>query len=93
MKTYEECRTHEVYSKIKQSTIESINNYVEHRLEPGGFVTAVLMNDLKGAMGRADIENRHSLFEIVSYVYNEIPSSCQGSSEKVREWLKMRQES
>jgi hypothetical protein len=39
------------------------------------------------SFGRADIENKATLFEICSYVYNELPSSCHGSPEIVKEWL------
>lgn len=72
---------------MKQTTKDTIDNYVTKNWEPGGFVTAVLANDLMGAFGRADIENRQDLFEICEYVYNEIPGSCHGSYEVVKKWL------
>ncbi len=60
MKTFEECQKHEKYSKIKKSTIDTINDYVKLGLTPGGFVKAVLSNDLMRSFGLADdeIENR-----------------------------------
>lgn len=73
---------------MKQSTKETLDNYVLHNFEPGGFCTAVLENNLMEAFGRADIQNRHDLFEICGYVYNELPSACHGSREKVVAWLK-----
>ena len=88
MLTFEDCQKNDNYYKIKQSTIQTINDYVEHGYEPGGFVTAVLANDLMASFGRADHENQATLFQICSYVYNEIPLSCHGSYEKVEEWLK-----
>ena len=88
MKTYEECQADPVYCVIKQSTIESINNYVLYGYEPGGFVNAVLANDLMQAMGGADRENRLTLHAICSYIYNEISMSCHGSYEKVEAHLK-----
>lgn len=39
------------------------------------------------AMGRADADNRRDLFEICSYVYNDMPAGCHGSPEMVRAWL------
>jgi hypothetical protein len=65
----------------------SIDRYVEHRIEPGGFLRAVLENDLSGALGRADVMNRYLIFDIVSYVYNRVPFVCCGSREKVKKWL------
>jgi len=72
---------------MKQSTKEGIERYVEQGVPLGDFLLAVLSNDLKGAFGRADDENRRDLYEIVQWCYNEIPSDCWGSPEKVRQWL------
>lgn len=66
---------------------QSLERYAEHRIEPGGFLTAVLKNDLAGALGRADDINKHRLYEIVKYIWNELPSECWGSPEKVEKWL------
>ena len=62
-------------TKIK----EAIDRYVQERIPPGGFLQSVLGNNLIGAFGGADDENRKALFDIVSYIYNEIPSNCWGS--------------
>lgn len=88
MKTVEECQIDPVYCQIKESTIQTINDYVVQGLPPGGFVTAVLANDLMGALGRADLENRLSIWAICNYVYNEIGCSLHGSYEAVEKHLK-----
>jgi hypothetical protein len=72
---------------IKQSTIDSIRRYADLHCPTGGFLEAVLSNDLKEAFGRADEENFAALGEIVRYCYNEIPHCCWGSPEKVEKWL------
>ena len=72
---------------MRADTKESLDLYVSHRYQPGGFLIAVLENNLMQAMGRADEENRRDIFEIASYVYNDMPSACHGSPEKVRAWL------
>lgn len=71
---------------------DSIDNYVEKSWQPGGFLTAVLENNLMEAFARADDNNRANLFEICKYVYNDIPSGCHGSSEIVTRWLKLKRE-
>ncbi len=76
---------------MKESTKSAIDRYVE-RTPTGSFVRAVLENDLMGAMGQADDENRRDLFEICMYVYNEIPGVCHGSREKVDAWLHPKKE-
>lgn len=66
---------------------EALELYVDQRIETGGFLRAVLENNLKEACARADHINRHLLFEIVSYLYNDVPMACWGNSEKVAVWL------
>jgi hypothetical protein len=61
--------------------------YLVHRLQPGHFLTAVLENDLREAMGRADEQSRAGLFQIVKFLYNDAPSICWGSPERVQQWL------
>lgn len=73
--------------QIPAHTKMALNNYVENKYSPGGFLWAVLSNDLFGAVGLADKQNREALSEIVSYVYNYLPSNSWGSEEKVRAWL------
>lgn len=76
------------YPYVKKDTIDTLNNYARLGLEPGDFCLAVLENNLMESLGRADIENRATLFEICSYVYNELPSGCHGSKEIVRAWFR-----
>ena len=66
---------------------ESLERYVEHRISPGGFLTAVLENNLMEAMGRADSINRYNLYNICTYIYNELPGHIHGSPEKVKKHL------
>lgn len=74
-------------SAMPRETKEAIDRYVKDHLEPGGFLYAVLCNDLRGAVDEADGVNRHALFEIVKYLYNHCPSTCWGSEERVVAWL------
>ena len=44
---------------------ESLRLYIEHRIQPCGFLTSVLSNNLFDAVARADYENAKMLDEIV----------------------------
>jgi len=66
---------------------EAIDRYVTVGCPCGDFLTAVLSNDLMDALGRADAGNRDSIFDICSYVYNEIPGNCHGSRKAVKTWI------
>ena len=65
----------------------ALYRYVESHIPPGGFLTAVLENDLMEAVGRADHTNIQILKEICQYVHWEMPSTCHGSPEMVAAWL------
>jgi hypothetical protein len=62
--------------------------YIEDRIEPGGFLGAVLQNNLKEAIGRGDHLNLNKLPDYVTFLYNHAPSGCWGSPEKVFAWLR-----
>jgi hypothetical protein len=66
---------------------QALHRYVHQHLSPGGFLTAVLENDLFGAVSRADAVNLTLIKEIAQYVYWELPSPCHGSPQKVAAWL------
>jgi len=67
--------------------LDSINAYVEHGRRPGGFLTAVLQNNLTRALGTADDASRRGLDDIIRYIWNEVPATCWGSTAKVEAWL------
>lgn len=62
------------YEIIPELTRGGIMRYVEHGIQPGGFLTAVLCNDLYNATGRADRENLVALPAIVRWFANNCPS-------------------
>ena len=76
------------YGMVKTDTLDSLDRYVDHRIPTGGFLYAVLTNNLFEAFGRADRENSDTLREICDYIYSELPAGCWGSMEKVAWWLK-----
>ena len=71
---------------IRPDIKNALDNWAEHGLKPGDFLTAVLENNLMEALGRADSYNRATIFQISQYLYNDMPSPCHGSPEKVKAW-------
>lgn len=61
------------YKNIPENIQIGILKYVEHRIKPGGFLTAVLNNDLYNATGRADSESIKYLHLIVRWFANNRP--------------------
>lgn len=73
---------------MKQNVRDSLDKYAADRIPTGGFLQSVLENDLVGALGRADPDNKQDIAEIVQYIYNFLPHICWGSPERVKKWLK-----
>lgn len=76
------------YTEIPDTILTAIRNYADHHHPLGHFLTAVMSNNLMESVARADEESLAALHPICIYVYNEIPSNCWGSPEKVAAWLK-----
>jgi len=72
---------------MNQTIKEGLDRYTQHHVQTGSFLRAVLENDLRDAVCRADDDNMRDLREIVMYVYWELPGQCWGSPELVRAWL------
>ena len=72
---------------IPERMMGGIKRYVENRIPPGHFLTAVICNDLNLAVGYADDENMKNLPAYASYFHNEVPFNCWGSEEIMEAWL------
>lgn len=72
---------------IPERMMEGVLLYVEKGVVPGDFLVAVIQNNLKEAVGRADTENMRNLPAFVGYFYNETPLACWGSKEKMEAWV------
>lgn len=62
---------------------QSVDLYVTDRIQPGSFVTAILSNDLMGAVIKADNESSKLLVQFVDYVLAKVPMNLYGSAEIV----------
>lgn len=77
--------------EIRDEMLKKLDAYAERHEPVGDFLRAVLENDLQMAVGRADTSNLYNLPAYVIYLYNEMPSACWGSPEKVAKWLENKQ--
>jgi len=64
-----------------------IVEYIIAGTKPGGFLTAVLENNLKQSVNRGDGANVKLLATYVSFLYNHAPMDCWGNPEKVKKWI------
>ena len=78
---------HEKYPTAPAHLLDAIHRYATDHTKVDGFLTAVLENNLREAIGRSDQASQHGLLHIVQYCHWEIPHECWGSPAKVKAWL------
>lgn len=74
------------YSGLPESLRDGARLWIEHGVVPGGFLCAVIKNDLEESFALADAENGRLLCDIVRWWYNEAPGGCWGSVEEFKAW-------
>ncbi len=72
---------------IPPRMMSSIRRYIDNGDPVGDFLSAVISNNLKEAVGRADDENLANLPAYVAYFYNEAPGNSWGTPETMQAWL------
>jgi hypothetical protein len=75
------------YSMIPRRVRAALDAHVHDRRPSGGFVTALLENNLSLAFMQADDYSRAAMLEIVLYLWDELPADSWGSAEHVRRWI------
>ena len=77
---------------IPSHMMEALRRWIDHGAVPGHFLTAVLENNLREAVGRADSQNQQLLHAYVIFLYNDAPAACWGSKEKVDAWIQHKEQ-
>lgn len=80
------------YQDLPEGLQGAMLRYIEERIPPGGFLRAVLSNDLLDAVCRADWLNKPSLVKIVEWVRDYAPHNCWGSPEAYERWISRRED-
>jgi hypothetical protein len=70
-----------------QQAYSKLDSYKKSKLAPGGFLLAVLENDLTTSVLKADKESQQILTEITKYCWQTLPHNIWGSPQKVKEHL------
>lgn len=82
-------------ARISPELIEAIPNYMLGGVfrylivgvPPGDFLTAVISNNLKEAIARADDTNVFKLADYVRLFYNSAPTGAWGSPQNMKAWV------
>lgn len=78
--------------RIPPAVLDALRWYVIGHRRPGGFLIAVLQNDLSVAIARADGRSLNGLAALVMLLINDMPSACWGSEAAVAAWLEKPQD-
>lgn len=73
--------------QIPEHMHESIINYIVHRQPVGDFLRAVLANDLKKAISKADEDNLQNLAAFPIFLHMWAPDECHGSAVAYEQWI------
>lgn len=73
---------------IPQPILDGLIRYGRDRIPTGGFLQAVLSNDLFGATARGDAETVRLLPEICRYIHLHLLARSYGSREAVEAWVR-----
>jgi len=74
-------------SAIPDHMHDGVSRYVLNGVPPGGFLTALLSNDLKETFSRADDANQRAVLDYIKLLYNYAPTGVWGSPAKVSDWI------
>jgi hypothetical protein len=75
------------YTQIPPLMMGRLKAYAERHEPVGGFLTAVIKNDLADACAKADDVNVEIITVYSAWLYNEAPSACWGTPAKHAAWL------
>jgi hypothetical protein len=76
-----------VYTAIPEHMRMALLRYVQDRIQPGHFLTAIICNDLRNAVSRADDQNLQLLKLYLQWFYNIAPAVCHGSYAAMKQWI------
>jgi len=81
------CAGHTVRGRtIPEHLVEGLDAYINYGRNTGSFLQAVLCNDLRDAVNRADDAALMALPAILGWLYWEAPGQCWKSAENVEAW-------
>lgn len=74
------------YSRLPSHLRPGLERWIREATPVGGFLSALLCNDLSRAVALADHQSLYALPVLVSWLTNRAPSPCWGSPAAVAEW-------
>jgi hypothetical protein len=74
------------HERLPGYMVPAVLGYIERGEAVGGFLSALLSNDLRGTFERADGTNAALVDTYLRFLYNYAPAGCWGSIERFDAW-------
>ncbi len=78
------------WSLIPEHMRGAVSRYVMHGLHPGGFLPAIICNDLQSAVARADSVNQSRIADYIRFFSSHVPRAAWGAESMMNKWMKGR---
>ena len=75
------------YPTIPWYMHEGVLDYINFGVPAGGFLQAVILNDLTGAMSRADSANLKAIVDYARLMMWDFPLNARKSIDAYRKWI------
>ena len=72
---------------IPSHTQYALTDYIERGIPVGGFLHAVLSNNLVDAVSKADVQNLPALKDIVNWIVTRAPQGSWGAEALLLRWI------
>jgi hypothetical protein len=76
-------------SRIPDYMRGGMERYILQGVRPGGFMSALLSNDLRRTFERADENNQRAVLDYLKFLYNGAPAQAWGSEAKFEKWIEV----
>lgn len=86
------CHTMKAETDLPPGIEEALQRYIDHALNPGGFLSAILRNNLSLAVFTASRDMRGRIGDIVFWLWENAPHACWGSEESIERWTEQNRE-
>lgn len=75
---------------ITKAQTDALQLYIDHHVDPGSLVRAILTNDLASAVKNATLSSQFAIGRIADYCQQRVPENAQGSEAAVQAWLDLK---
>lgn len=85
--TREEVHLKALKAGVPDHLIEGLQRYIVDGIRPGSFLQAVITNNLREAVFKADPDSLAGLPRVVAFMLWDAPDACWGSQSIMADWI------